>query len=247
MQISDKMADIPENDPKRKEMETQLGNIIKTLKAITNIPDDSAKKFMFGDIYQKEMNTKAELLKQQSELAKGRYIATDQGLFDTVTKTIVPNTAKTTNPTVKSVDRGDVVDIYENGVKVRTEKKGVSPGTALKPAMAPTSIDNVRLLKMVNDATADGKEPTANEVEIIKTEAAKSGYDFKKLTGKSAAYGLPGIDKPLWGGNETSAWQLVPKEAGATAVNPPPGFVDSGRTSGGKKVYVKGDQAWIAP
>jgi len=27
----------------------------------------------------------------------------------------------------------------------------------------------------------------------------------------------------------------------------PPGFVDTGKTSGGKKVYVKGNQAWLAP
>lgn len=33
-------------------------------------------------------------------------------------------------PTIRSVDRGNVVDIYENGVKVRTEKKGASPSSS---------------------------------------------------------------------------------------------------------------------
>lgn len=43
---------------------------------------------------------------------------------------------------------------------------------------------------------------------------------------------------------------VTPGNPGGTATPaamPPAGFVDSGKTTGGKKVYVKGTQAWIAP
>jgi hypothetical protein len=76
-----------------------------------------------------------ELLKQKAkaELAKAqkdRYIQTDQGLFDTTTQTIVPGTGKAAPaPQIRTVDKGNVIDIYENGVRVRTEKKGKSPGS----------------------------------------------------------------------------------------------------------------------
>ncbi len=115
-------------------------------------------------------------------------------------------------PQIRSVDRGDVVDIYENGAKVRTEQKGQTPGTVPKEAKGPTTIDLKRIMDMAAKAT-DGKEPTETEIAIINSAAGKAGYEFKKLTGKTAGYGLPGVDKVLWGGNETSEWRLVPKQA----------------------------------
>jgi len=78
-----------------------------------------------------------------------------------------------------------------------------------------TSVDLKRLSDMVAIATRDKGgnlvEPSVSDVAIISDMADKAGYEFKKLTGKSAEYGLPGIDKPLWGGKETSEWRLVPK------------------------------------
>ena len=119
-------------------------------------------------------------------------------------------------PVIKSVNRGNVVDIYENNVKVRTEQKGVSPGTA--PGEKLTSADKKRLIDLVNTATNSGKdEPTGNDVTIIKDMADKLGYDFIKSTTTT-----PGT---LWGTNEKSEWKLVPKGGGGaippkfTAVN----------------------------
>jgi len=75
-----------------------------------------------------------------------------------------------------------------------------------------TSVDLKRLSDIVAIATAEGQEPSASDIVVIQEMADKAGYEFKKLTGKSAEYGLPFIDKSLWGGKETSQWQLVPKK-----------------------------------
>jgi hypothetical protein len=151
----------------------------------------------------------------------------------------------TKTPAIKSVDRGDVVDIYENGVKVRTEQKGQAPGTVPKPEKPKEpkeekshSADLKRLGDMVAVATQSG-EPKANDITIINEMAGKLGYEFVNVKGTK-----PGM---IYGTNETSEWKLVPKASAGSAVKPPEGFVASGKTSGGKRVYTKGKQAWIAP
>lgn len=70
-------------------------------------------------------------------------------------------------PVIKSVDRGDVVDIYENGVKVRTEKKGVSPGTQAGAGE-----------KGVNATIYNVKDPTKTKKVFV-----KKGEDYEPPEG----------------------------------------------------------------
>ena len=84
-----------------------------------------------------------------------------------------------------------------------TEKK--------KAERVPTTADISQLGEMVAMLN-ETDEPNLNDIELAKTAADKIGYKLEKLTGKSAAYGLPFVDKPLWGGNETTEWRLVPKQ-----------------------------------
>jgi cell fate (sporulation/competence/biofilm development) regulator YlbF (YheA/YmcA/DUF963 family) len=150
---------------------------------------------------------------------------------------VFTNPAKEPNPVRPTVVApGGVVlgpdnkPVYTNPARPRTEKE-------------PGSIDLKRLGDMITTATQDGKEPTANEIELIKTEAAKSGYDFEKFTGKSAVYGIPGTNLN-WGGNETSEWRLVPKSATGRPAKVSGGTKKLLGTKNGKPVYDVGNGEW---
>jgi hypothetical protein len=125
-----------------------------------------------------------------------------------------PKEAKT--PQIRSVDRGDVVDIYENGVKVRTEPKGVSPGMAPKTPVdkGATSVDLGRLGTMIQKATERDGGPTDSEITVISTLADRAGYEFKKETVKGELRGIPGIKLFDFRTDDTTKWVLVPKTAG---------------------------------
>jgi hypothetical protein len=143
---------------------------------------------------------------------------------------------KVTTPQIRSVDRGDVVDIYENGVKVRTEKKGMTPNQAAKPEEGPTSADLKRLGEMITAATNSGKEdPSANDKALITKAANMAGYDFVNTKGST-----PGV---LWGTNPTSTWDLVPKVATTISKTGGNGKKQIG-TKGGKPVYDLGNGQW---
>lgn len=62
-------------------------------------------------------------------------------------------------PQIRSVDRGDVVDIYENGVLTKTEKKGKAPAT----------LDRERITSNIGVNPATGKE------EYLLTDGSFSG------------------------------------------------------------------------
>lgn len=109
-------------------------------------------------------------------------------------------------------------------------------------------IDDKRLADWIATVTGGGKEPGDADVQLIRKAARKLGYDFKKTPGTKYHRELFGITIPGTEGEEGGKWSLVDAMgSGGADATPPPGFVDSGRTSGGKKVYVKGDQAWVAP
>jgi hypothetical protein len=114
----------------------------------------------------------------------------------------------------------------------------------------PKSTDRKRLGDMVSIATKNGKqEPSASDILLINKEAETHGLEFKKVvTGKTDKRHIPGTNIE-WGGEETGEWRLVDREGGQpeSKAQPPAGFTDSGKTSGGKKVYVKGNQAWVEP
>lgn len=109
-------------------------------------------------------------------------------------------------------------------------------------------IDDKRLADWIATVTEGGKEPSDIDVQLIRKAASKLGYDFKKTPGTKyhraiGDWKIPGTESEEGGG-----WSLVDAMgSGGADATPPPGFVDSGRTSGGKRVYVKGDQAWVAP
>ena len=114
-------------------------------------------------------------------------------------------------PVVKSVDRGDVVDIYEDGVKVRTEKKGVSPGTAPKPTTPKESLSNERLL---------GKEKTDVEAKLLEEPdspaAAAYAARYNELSDKDE-YVQQTTPGKLYGTN--TAWVKQPKAGVAAKTN----------------------------
>lgn len=144
-------------------------------------------------------------------------------------------------PKIDRVDLGDRVEIYENGVKVRTETKGQAPGTVKpeKPEKGPASIDLKRLGDMIDTATEGGKkDPSTNNRVLIEQAAAKAGYNFVNTKGLK-----PGI---LWGTNPTNTWDLVPKTAAATTA---PAGVKTGTKKligkkNGKNVYDIGNGEW---
>lgn len=52
--LSDKASQLPENDPKRRELIAQIQKIQDTMQKIESIPDDKARAVFFPDIYKKE-------------------------------------------------------------------------------------------------------------------------------------------------------------------------------------------------
>jgi len=102
-----------------------------------------------------------------------------------------------------------------------------------------TSVDLKRLSDMVAIATEGGKEPSVSDIAVIQDMADKTGYEFKKLTGKTAERYLFSKDWS-WGGKETSQWQLVPKKTGK-AKTVTKRLIG---TKGGKPVYDLGNGKW---
>ena len=97
-------------------------------------------------------------------------------------------------------------------------------------------IDLKRLTDMIANAREGGKvTPTEQDVLVIDKAARSLGFKYEPFerTVKN------------WRGKETKEmdYRLVPLQT----IAPPSGFTDSGRKSGGKRVFVKGNQAWIEP
>ncbi len=82
-------------------------------------------------------------------------------------------------------------------------------------------------------------------------ETQRESYDWIKMQAQAnAAMMAPAraVDEALKA--HKRIFPTLYKAAGRAAavpITPPAGFIDSGRTSGGKRVYIKGEQAWVAP
>lgn len=81
-----------------------------------------------------------------------------------------------------------------------------------------------------------------NETDKIKYEKL---FDQKKVVLGNAL--LEDTDKQTQIAGIDAELDKIESKYMGKGTSPPAGFKDSGRTSGGKKVYVKGNQAWIAP
>lgn len=66
--ISNKLATLPENDPKRKELMGQIDKALEVMGVLEKIPVDNPKKALFPDIYAMEETKKAAQLKQAFDL-----------------------------------------------------------------------------------------------------------------------------------------------------------------------------------
>jgi hypothetical protein len=136
---------------------------------------------------------------------------------------VVHPTAATGNkiPQIRSIDRGDVVDIYENGVKVRTEKKGASPGTVSKAtAESKSSPSNDRLLAkekidMEEKLLAEPEGKVANAYAARYNELSKTDEYVLKPAVKTGWF--DGVS------DKDAEWVKQPKGSGAVkAVSPTP-------------------------
>lgn len=117
-------------------------------------------------------------------------------------------------------------------------------GTA---AEKETSIaDYKKVADFVSILNDPNKEASAADIEAGRAMASVAGYDLvNQSKTEKTIFGL-GPEKTV------NNWVLVKKQGAAApvaTVQPPAGFTDSGRTSGGKKVYISqdGKSAWVQP
>ena len=109
--------------------------------------------------------------------------------------------------------------------------------------------------KALSEAAKNYESSSESDRSIAEEVAAQNGLAIVKKTS---------VEKKAWynpsryGKNDTfekSNYVLVKKNQSTNgtgpkakiATKPPEGFKDSNRTSGGKKVYIKGNQAWVEP
>ena len=101
-------------------------------------------------------------------------------------------------------------------------------------------INYKRVADWAASVTADGKEPSPLDVELLKKAAGNIGYDFVKTPGGKYHREILGMQVPGTSGEEAGTWKLVP--AGSS------GAGNSGKkqvgTRDGKPVYDNGDGTW---
>jgi len=101
-------------------------------------------------------------------------------------------------------------------------------------------INYKRVADWAASVTADGKEPSPLDVELLKKAAGNIGYDFVKTPGGKYHREILGMQVPGTSGEEAGTWKLVP--AGSSGVG------NSGKkqvgTRDGKPVYDNGDGTW---
>ena len=132
---------------------------------------------------------------------------------------------------------------HEIQIEPKAEKTEVETWGPEKPGKGGTTIQvsNRGQIKTVYKPLTKKEETTGTWTYVGTDEVSGKSILLNSKTGEQRLGERKVGPKPKGKSNVLKDLGLVGE------IIPPPGFVDSGKTSGGKKVFIKGNQAWIAP
>ena len=139
-------------------------------------------------------------------------------------------------------DRGNVTVFDKQGKIIRRTTGGK---TKTEPR---ERVPNTADIKQIGDMVAalnETDKPSLNDIELARVAAGKIGFELRKSTGKSAAYGLPFVDKPLWGGTKTTRWELVPKGQKPVTKGPIAKRYKAVNPKTGVRIFSDDGQNWV--
>ena len=139
-------------------------------------------------------------------------------------------------------DRGNVTVFDKQGKIIRRTTGGK---TKTEPR---ERVPNTADIKQIGDMVAalnETDKPSLSDIELARVAAGKIGFELRKSTGTSAAYGLPFVDKPLWGGKETTRWELVPKGQKPVTKGPIAKRYEAVNPKTGVRIFSDDGQNWV--
>jgi len=139
-------------------------------------------------------------------------------------------------------DRGNVTVFDKQGKIIRKTTGGK---TKTEPR---ERVPNTADIKQIGDMVAalnETDKPSLNDIKLARVAAGKIGFELRNLKGKSAAYGLPFVDKPLWGGTKTTRWELVPKGQKPVTKGPIAKRYEAVNPKTGVRIFSDDGQNWV--
>ena len=139
-------------------------------------------------------------------------------------------------------DRGNVTVFDKQGKIIRRTTGGK---TKTEPRERVPNTADIKQAQDLVKALNETDKPSLSDIELAKVAADKIGFKLRKLTGKSAARGLPFVDKPLWGGKETTRWELVPKGQKPVTKGPIAKRYEAVNPKTGVRIFSDDGQNWV--
>ena len=139
-------------------------------------------------------------------------------------------------------DRGNVTVFDKQGKIIRRTTGGK---TKTEPRERVPNTADIKQAQDLVKALNETDKPSLSDIELAKVAADKIGFKLRKSTGKSAAYGLPFVDKPLWGGTETTRWELVPKGQKPVTKGPIAKRYKAVNPKTGVRIFSDDGQNWV--
>jgi hypothetical protein len=239
--LAAKAATLQPNDPERAKLLQEVDKVAKIQSVFDRLPQERVKEILFPDIYKEEQSARRVVVPQGSAVidtktGKAIFQSDKPSRFQTV-----PPGGFIINPETGEKIEGNPKDVDESVKAARYERiRQMHESRAYKEAARETQLKFNLTPQLIQTATglqySFPNHPEAHQFFLNRMDNLKGKY----IGGAIKRGALP----------EDYGMEIeAPPETPQNTTKPPQGFIDSGKTSGGKKVFIDstGTKAWIAP